>query len=96
MTTPNTTTPSPTPAADLITVRRVAATLCVSTKRVYQFLADGRIEAVRLGPRTTRVSRASVERFVAERLLATRRELGLDIKPAGTPHRPGAPAPARR
>jgi excisionase family DNA binding protein len=45
-------------------VTRVAAYLDVSKKRVYQMIDEGKLEAVSVGPRGTRVLRASIDRFL--------------------------------
>lgn len=66
----------------LMTVRQVAHELCVTPKRVYQLIAAGRLDSIKLSPRATRILRASVERYLAECLTKQRRELGLDIAPA--------------
>lgn len=66
---------------ELMTVHRVAKLLDVSKKRVYQLIGAGRIESLKLGPRTTRVTRASVEAYLQNALAAQRMELGLDIAP---------------
>lgn len=45
-------------------VQQVADHLGVSTKTVRNYIADGRLSAVRLGPRLIRVKRESVERLM--------------------------------
>jgi excisionase family DNA binding protein len=42
-------------------IQQVADHLAVSTKTVRRYIADGRLKAVRLGPRLIRVERSSVE-----------------------------------
>jgi excisionase family DNA binding protein len=54
-------------------VQRVARYLDVSRKRVYQLVAERRLEAVRLGPRQMRIARDSLEAYL-ERLRAQARE----------------------
>lgn len=65
---------------ELMTVARVARELAVSKKRVYQLINCGRLDSLKLSPRSTRVTRASVEAFVAQRLRQQRRDLGLDAQ----------------
>jgi excisionase family DNA binding protein len=48
-------------------VVRVAERLDISKKRVYQLVREGRLEAVRFGPRMMRILTPSLERYVAER-----------------------------
>lgn len=72
---------------ELWTVARVARYLDVSKKRVYQLIAAGRVESLRLSPRATRVTRESVEAYLASLLERQRSELGLDIRPCTPPHR---------
>ena len=45
-------------------VPRVAKLLDVSKKRVYQLVQEGRLEAIRLGPRQMRILKGSVERYI--------------------------------
>lgn len=45
-------------------VARVADYLDVSRKRVYQLVAEGRIDAIRIGPRQMRIERRSLEAYV--------------------------------
>ena len=76
--------------SELWTVARVARHLDVSKKRVYQLIQAGRIESLKLSPRTTRVTRESVERYLENLLKRQHEELGLDIKTAATgPRRAG-------
>jgi len=42
-------------------IQQTADYLGVSTKTVRRYIADGKLKAVRLGPRLIRVERASVE-----------------------------------
>lgn len=46
-------------------VERVARYLDISKKRVYQLVQEGRLEAIRLGPRQMRILRRSLEDYVA-------------------------------
>jgi excisionase family DNA binding protein len=53
-----------TPAPELLRVYRVAKMLDVSKKRIYQMVTEGKIDAVRLGPRSMRITRISLDRFI--------------------------------
>jgi excisionase family DNA binding protein len=64
--------------SELWTIARVAKFLDVSKKRVYQLIQQGRLESLKLSPRTTRVTRVSVERLIEEGKARQREELGLD------------------
>jgi len=62
----------------LLRVPRVAKLLDVSKKRVYNLIAEGKLEAINLGVRQTRITRESLEAYI-ERLRRRRRvELGLE------------------
>lgn len=50
----------------MLRVPRVAKLLDVSRKRVYQLIQEGRLEAVRLGPRQTRILRDSLDAYIEE------------------------------
>jgi excisionase family DNA binding protein len=65
---------------ELSRVWRIAKELDVSRKRIYQMVQEGKLEAVRLGPRSMRITRASLERFIEERRERNLEELGLDLK----------------
>lgn len=52
------------PSSELIRVGRVARILDVTKKRVYNLIMEGKLEAVKLGPRQTRVTRASLETYI--------------------------------
>lgn len=65
---------------ELMTVDQVARRLAVSKKRVYQLVNCGRLDSLKLSPRSTRITRASVEAFVEQRLRQQRRDLGLDAQ----------------
>lgn len=47
-------------------VSAVAAWLGVSKKRVYAMIQEGKLTALRYGPRQTRVARSSVETFLVK------------------------------
>ncbi|KPL08201.1 hypothetical protein AMJ85_08635 [candidate division BRC1 bacterium SM23_51] len=72
----------------LLRVPRVAKLLDVSKKRVYNLIQEGKLEAVNLGIRQTRITRESLEAYV-ERLRRHRRvELGLEEDDADDPFFP--------
>ncbi|HNY27682.1 MAG TPA: helix-turn-helix domain-containing protein [Candidatus Sumerlaeota bacterium] len=73
--------------AELWRVYRVAKLLDVSRKRIYQMVQEGKLDAVRLGPRSMRITRDSIDRFVADGSHRNHVELGLDIKPKAPPRR---------
>lgn len=73
--------------AELWRVYRVAKLLDVSRKRIYQMVQEGKLDAVRLGPRSMRITRDSIDRFVADGSRRNHVELGLDIKPKSSPRR---------
>ncbi len=63
---------------ELLRVPSVAQWLGVSKKRVYTLIQEGKLDAIRLGPRQTRIPKASVEALL-ERLARLHQEtLGLD------------------
>jgi excisionase family DNA binding protein len=63
---------------ELLRVPSVAQWLGVSKKRVYAMIQEGKLDAIRLGPRQTRIPRASVESLI-ERLARLHHETrGLD------------------
>ena len=47
-------------------VPRVARQLDVRNKRVYQLVKEGRLAAIRLSPRSMRICRKSLERYIHE------------------------------
>ena len=51
---------------DLLTVAEAAALLTVSRRTVFAWIAGGRLRAVRLGARTTRVPASEVARLIRE------------------------------
>ncbi|MGI8907454.1 MAG: helix-turn-helix domain-containing protein [Candidatus Sumerlaeaceae bacterium] len=67
---------------ELMTVSNVARVLALSTKRVYQLIASGKLDSLRTSPRTIRITRHSLEKYIEEQLERERRELGLDIQPS--------------
>ncbi len=53
---------------EFIRVDAVARRLGVSRKRIYQLINEKRLQAVKFGPRMTRVLRASVDAYIGELL----------------------------
>jgi len=51
---------STTPAPDWITLREAAERLQISEKSTRRWIAEGRLQAVRIGPRMIRVDAASI------------------------------------
>lgn len=77
----------------LLRVPRVAKLLDVSKKRIYNLIGEGKLEAVNLGIRQTRITRESLEAYV-ERLRKWRRvELGRE---EDDPHNPLFPDAKKR
>jgi len=66
---------------ELWRVYRVAKLLDVSKKRVYQMVQEGKIDAVRLGPRSMRITRESIDHFVTTGRKKNREEIGVLDKP---------------
>jgi excisionase family DNA binding protein len=66
---------------ELWRVYRVAKLLDVSKKRVYQMVQEGKIDAVRLGPRSMRITRESIDIFVTTGRKKNREEIGVLEKP---------------
>jgi len=58
---------------ELLRVASVAQWLGVSKKRVYAMIQEGKLDAIRLGPRQTRIPRANVESLL-ERLARLHQE----------------------
>jgi len=58
------TLPDRTPRTELLTVAQVAARLSISQRTVWSMIADGRLPAIRLARRATRVDAADVERLI--------------------------------
>lgn len=48
----------------LVTLADAADALAVSTRTVRRYIADGHLEAVRLGRKTLRIKADSIERFI--------------------------------
>ncbi|WP_262852935.1 helix-turn-helix domain-containing protein [Mumia quercus] len=48
----------------LVSLNDAADTLAVSTRTVRRYIADGQLEAVRLGSKTLRIKADSIERFI--------------------------------
>lgn len=51
----------------LVSIGDAADALAVSTRTVRRYIADGQLEAVRLGRKTLRIKVESVERFIDAR-----------------------------
>ena len=51
---------------ELIYVRTAAKILCCTKTHVYNMVQDGRLKAVRLGPRGLRVVKGSVAQYIEE------------------------------
>ena len=47
-------------------VSAVARILAVRPKRIYQMIAEGKLEAVRFSPRNTRISEEELRRFIEQ------------------------------
>jgi len=72
----------------LFRVPTVAKLLDVSKKRIYNLIQEGKLEAINLGIRQTRVTRESLEAYV-QRLRKRRRvELGLEEDDPNAPFFP--------
>lgn len=52
--------------ADWLTVADVAAFLSVSKRQVWKWIACGQFKVKRFGPKMVRISRASLEQFIAK------------------------------
>lgn len=59
----------------LVSINDTADALAVSTRTIRRYIADGQLEAVRLGGKTLRIKIDSIERFI-------------DAKPVGNWRRP--------
>ena len=62
---------------ELLRVSRVAKWLDVTKKRVYHLIQEGKLEAVRLGPRQMRIPRDSLEAYMQHLRKERQQELGL-------------------
>jgi excisionase family DNA binding protein len=62
---------------ELWRVYRVARLLDVTRKRIYQMVQEGKLDAVRLGPRSMRITRDSIDLFLQVGRKVNREELGL-------------------
>ncbi|MGK2876053.1 MAG: helix-turn-helix domain-containing protein [Nocardioides sp.] len=54
----------------LVTIADAAVALAVSTRTVRRYIADGQLDAVRLGRKTLRIKVESIERLVDEHPVA--------------------------
>lgn len=59
----------------LIPRRKVCEALAISPERLRRLIRDGKLRAIKLGPRSTRIRRSDFEAFV-QRLEATKTETG--------------------
>ncbi len=57
----------PTITRQLVSLNDTADALAVSTRTVRRYIADGQLEAVRLGRKTLRIKVDSIERFIDAR-----------------------------
>ena len=57
---------SPTSSETALTVHQVADQLNVSARTIWAWIASGRLRAIKLGPRTTRIPSAALEAFLAD------------------------------
>lgn len=55
----------------LVSITDAADALAVSTRTVRRYIADGQLDAVRLGRKTLRIKVDSVERFIDARPIGT-------------------------
>jgi len=63
--------------SELWRVYRVAKLLDVSKKRIYQMVQEGKLDAVRLGPRSMRITRMSIDQFIETGSRLNREQMGL-------------------
>jgi excisionase family DNA binding protein len=63
---------------ELLRVVRAAKLLDVTRKRIYNLIDEGKLEAVKLGPRQTRIVRESLEAYIARLRKRRRIERGLE------------------
>jgi excisionase family DNA binding protein len=60
----------------LVSLAEAADVLAVSTKTVRRYIADGHLDAVRLGRKTLRIKLGSIERFIDARPVGGWRRAG--------------------
>ena len=51
----------------LVHVRRAAQILSCTERHIYNMIKSGKIKAIKIGPRGTRVTKRSIEQFVTSR-----------------------------
>lgn len=66
---------------ELLTVTVAAKRLCVTKKRIYQLITAGRLESLRPSPRSIRITRESLDRFISDGIEREKKNLGLDLGP---------------
>ena len=76
------------PRSELLRVKKVACVMDVTPKRVYNLIMEGKLEAVKLGPRQTRVTRQSLVRYIKYLIKRSRYERGI-IEDMETDDEPG-------
>lgn len=52
------------PADELLTIAQVAEHLGITYRTATRWIAEGRIPAVRIGPRTRRIKRSELDKFI--------------------------------
>ncbi len=67
--------------SDLVTVTIAARRLSLSKKRIYQLIQTGRLDSLRPSPRSIRITKDSLDKFITEGVRTEKRELGLDLGP---------------
>lgn len=71
--------------SELLDVSAVARKLSVSKKRVYQLIQEGKLDSLRMSPRSIRVTRESLDGFIADGIKKEKADLGLDFVPFTPP-----------
>jgi len=57
-----------------IQIRSAAQKLCCTERHIYEMIKDGRLEAVRIGLRGTRVLKASLDNYIETNMRKTTRK----------------------
>ena len=74
----------------LVSINDAADALAVSTRTVRRYIAEGQLDAVRLGRQTIRIKVDSSDRFIDARpvaMTATRGQTGFSLFPVCSPNR---------